>query len=276
MVARPNFRIESHQTGSGMTIGLVGELDDAACTGLIAHFEQVTGTPDTRNVVLDLSGVSFIDSAGMRAIIAIERRVGELGLTLSIAPPPAEVTELLQMTGIADRVALAPRGDQAPPRGPFIERIELDLPRDPNAPGRARAEVRGALPGRISDADRATLTLLTSEVVTNAVIHPGPAVQGSVGLRITAYDDRIRIEVDDAGAGFDFQDLPSEPREAGGHGLVVVDGLSSRWGTSRQSPGERARFCVWFELDVEYAPETPADPPEATEATDRPVATAEG
>ena len=273
MVALPNFRIDSFQTGSGMTIGLVGELDNAACTELIDRFEQVTGTPDTRSVVLDLSGVSFIDSAGMQAIIAIERRVGELGLTLSIAPPPAEVTELLQMTGIADRVTLAPRVDQAPPRGPFIEQIELDLPRDRNAPGRARVEVRSVLPGRISDADRATLTLLTSEVVTNAVIHPGPAVQGSVGLRITAYDDRIRVEVDDAGSGFDLQTLPSQPREAGGHGLVVVDGLSSRWGTSRQSTDERAGFCVWFELDVEYAPEASADLPEAT---DRPVATAEG
>lgn len=272
-MALPSFRIETFQTGSGNTIALAGELDDAACAVLLERFEELAATQEARHVVLDLSGVSFIDSAGMRAIVAIERRVGEQRLTLSISPPAAEVTELLQLTGIADRVPLAPRIDQAPPGGPFIERIELDLPRDRSAPGRARAELRATLPGRISEADRATLTLLTSEVVTNAVIHPGTEVEGSVGLQITAYADRIRVEVDDAGSGFNLQDLPPRPREAGGHGLVVVEGLSSRWGTNRHSSDESAGFCVWFELDLEYATEPSQDLPEAT---DRPVATAEG
>jgi anti-anti-sigma factor len=272
VAALPNFRIETVQTGSGTTIALVGELDNAACAELLDHFEAANAGADARNVMLDLSEVSFIDSAGMRAIIAIERRVSELGLTLSITPPPPEVTELLRVTGIVDRVPLTPRVDTPPPNEPFIERIELDLPRDPNAPGRARAELRGALAGRISESDRGTLTLLTSELVTNAVIHPGAAVEGSVGLRITAYADRIRIEVDDAGFGFELENLPARPRETGGHGLVVVDGLSSRWGTSRVSSGESPGFCVWFELDVEYAPQAPADLPEATDT----VGAAEG
>src|SRR6202042_41470 len=91
---------------------------------------------------------------------------------------------------------------------------------------------RRAIVGRLPDGDSATATLLTSELVTNAVIHPGQTVGGSVGLRITAFSDRIRVEVTDAGSGFDPGSLrPSEPREPGGHGLIVVDGLSSRWGT---------------------------------------------
>jgi anti-anti-sigma factor len=265
----PNFRIAAFQVGAGTTIKVVGELDNAACAELLERFEQVA--PDATEVVLDLSEVSFIDSAGMRAIIAIEHRVVERSLALAISPPAPEVTELLQVTGIADRIALTPRVDEAPPSSPFIERIELDLPRNSSAPGLARAEVRAVLPGRISDSDRATLTLLTSELVTNAVIHPEPGVEGAVGLRVTAYPDRVRVEVYDDGSGFELEDLPPRPREAGGHGLIVVDGVSSRWGTTRggdDTPG----FSVWFELDVDYAAEAPR---EVAEPADRSVARAE-
>jgi anti-anti-sigma factor len=268
----PNFRIAAFQVGTGTTIKVVGELDNAACAELLERFEQVA--PGAGELVLDLSEVSFIDSAGMRAIIAIERRVAERSMSLTISPPAPEVTELLEVTGIADHVALAPRVDEAPPGSRFIERVELDLPRNPSAPGLARAEVRAVLPGRISDSDRATLTLLTSELVTNAVIHPEPGVEGAVGLRITAYPDRVRVEVDDAGSGFDLQDLAPRPREAGGHGLIVVDGVSSRWGTSRGGD-DSAGFSVWFELDVDYAPEAPDDAAEPVRA-DRSVARAEG
>jgi anti-anti-sigma factor len=268
--ALPNFRIAAFQAGSETTIKVAGELDNAAGAGLLEHFEQVA--PDASEVVLDLSEVSFIDSAGMRAIIAIEHRVAERSLSLRIAQPPHEVTELLHVTGIADHVALAPRVDEAPPSARFIERIELELPRNPSAPGLARAEVRAVLPGRISDSDRATLTLLTSELVTNAVIHPEPGVEGTVGLRITAYPDRVRVEVDDTGSGFEIQNLPPRPREAGGHGLVVVEGVSSRWGTNRGGDDESTGFSVWFELDIDYAPEPACD---LGEPADRPVARAD-
>jgi anti-sigma regulatory factor (Ser/Thr protein kinase) len=134
---------------------------------------------------------------------------------------------------------------------PFLERIDMALSRAPDAPARARAEIRQAICGRLSGQDATTATLLTSELVTNAVIHPGLAVGGSVGLQITLFGDRIRVEVTDAGAGFDAASLPpARPGVAGGHGLFVVDGLSSRWGTSRRAVDDSDAFCVWFELDA--------------------------
>jgi len=272
VAAASSFRIETFQNESGTTIKLTGELDSATCAALIERFEKTARPPGTRQVVLDLAGVSFIDSAGMRAIIVIERLAGQHDLSLTVSPPPSAVTELLQVTGIADHVRLTPRDDQPALSAPLIERIELKLPRDPHAPGRARAELRTVLPGRISDADRATLILLTSELVTNAVIHPARGVEGAVELRISAHADRVRVEVGDAGSGFDLQTLPPRPRESGGHGLIVVEGLSNRWGTRRRTAEEGDGFCVWFELDVDYAPEATGSP----EATERPVAAAEG
>lgn len=250
----PNFRIATFQGESGTTIKLAGELDGATSSELLERFERLAADPETRSIAVDLTEVSFIDSAGMRAIIAIERTTAERELTLTIVPPPDEVTELLRIAGVADRLTLTPVLDAPSPSQPFIERIEIELEREPTAPGRARRELREALAGRIPGTECATLTLLTSEVVTNAVIHPQPGVGGTVGLRITAFADRVRVEVSDAGSGFELHNLPSAPRETGGHGLVVVDGLSSRWGTSRDRAGEGEGFCVWFELDVAYQP----------------------
>ena len=255
MAAGPNFRIATFQGESGTTIKLAGELDDATTAELVECFERLAAEPKGGHITVDLAQVTFIDSAGMRAIIAIERTTAERELTLTIMPPPDEVTELLRVAGVADHLTLTPAVDATPPSRPFLERIEIELERERTAPGRARQELREALAGRIPEPDAATLTLLTSEVVTNAVIHPHAGVGGSIGLRITAYPDRVRVEVSDAGAGFEPENLPPGPRETGGHGLVVVDGLSSRWGTHRLEDREGGGFCVWFELDVDYQPE---------------------
>ncbi|MGO9887604.1 MAG: STAS domain-containing protein [Solirubrobacteraceae bacterium] len=247
----PSFHIDTLENPLGITIKLAGELDSGTCAALLDRFEQTLPALRGRELVIDLEDVSFIDSSGMRAIIVMERRSSEERIALALALPPAAVTELLQITGIADRVPLAPQPDRAPPSEPFLERVEIALTRDADAPARARAELRQAIAGRLSDPDGSTATLLTSELVTNAVIHPGEGVGGDVALRITAYSDRIRVEVTDAGSGFDpASPPPVKPPEAGGHGLVVVDGLSSRWGTARRVVNGVDVFCVWFELDA--------------------------
>jgi anti-anti-sigma factor len=271
VAAAPNFRIETARTESGTTIKLGGELDNATCDELIAAFEQIVRAGAPGALVLDLAELSFVDSAGMRAIIVIEQVAGERGVTLRIRPAAGFVTDLLQMTGVGERVALSPSAGDPPPSPPFIERIELDLAREPTAPARARRELREAIAGRLDESDRATLTLLTSELVTNAVIHSDPGADGPVGLRITVSPESVRVEVSDAGIGFEPGTLRPRPREAGGHGLVVVDGLSSRWGTRRTQIHGDDGFCVWFELDVagEAAASGAGQPAEA------PVAAAE-
>ena len=137
-----------------------------------------------------------------------------------------------------------------PPNGPgFIEIVDLDLPAGPSAPGRARFEIRHATEAVLAENDSATATLLTSELVTNAVIHPQQPDDTSIALRIIRAPDRLRIEVTDSGSGFDPATPPQEKPESGGRGLLLVARLSDRWGTTRQTTKQRQEFCVWFELN---------------------------
>ncbi|MBV8952417.1 MAG: STAS domain-containing protein [Actinobacteria bacterium] len=292
MAALPDFRIETLKSGSGITIKLSGELDSATCDELVSAFEhavgpvgQAGGPPagagESPKVTLDLSDVTFIDSSGLRAVILVERSAGEHGMAITMLPPPQALTDLLQIADTSDHVTLAPHGADASSTQPFLERVELELARVPSAPARARAELRETFGERLQETDRGTATLLTSELVTNAVIHPDPDVGGSIGLRITAFADRLRVEVSDSGSGFVAGRLPPRRRETGGHGLVVVDGMSSRWGTRQTTADGEDGFCVWFELDVDYELSASADTPgsasaDAPEGAEQTAAAAEG
>jgi DNA-binding NarL/FixJ family response regulator len=85
-----------------------------------------------------------------------------------------------------------------------------------------------------------TVTLLVSELVTNAVLHAGSDVEVTVRLTDTA----ARIEVTDTSAD------PLNPRDAAsdedsGRGLALVGSLARRWGV-RPAPG--GGKTVWFEV----------------------------
>jgi anti-sigma regulatory factor (Ser/Thr protein kinase) len=122
-------------------------------------------------------------------------------------------------------------------------RVELRLPRTPQAPAIARAAVSGiceriALEGARSQ----TLLLLVSEIVTNAVVHSdGPAREPIVFLA-DVDGEAVRIAVADGGSG--FEPRAREPAgAAGGWGLSLVQREARRWGIETGC-GTR----VWFEF----------------------------
>jgi anti-sigma regulatory factor (Ser/Thr protein kinase) len=199
-------------------------------------------------ITLDLSRLSFIDSAGTRAVIMLEREARERGTPVVVTAPPDEVTELLRTAGVIQHLQLRPgaTGEVADP-APALERVELKLPLDPQSPARARAEVKELMTGR-DKTQTGDVLLLTSEIVTNAVIHPDTPSVAGIGLRIFTYSEGIRVEVDDAGDGFD-PTVPTTPGPERGRGLFLVDRFASRWGTQHREDGRGRRFVVWFELD---------------------------
>ncbi len=89
-------------------------------------------------------------------------------------------------------------------------------------------------------------TLLTSELVTNAVLHA--ATPMCVTLHVLP--DRIRIDVADGNPA--FPSIKEYGREAAtGRGLTLFDTLASNWGIQAVDGGK----IVWFELPVDYAVE---------------------
>lgn len=83
------------------------------------------------------------------------------------------------------------------------------------------------------------VSLLTSELVTNAILHAG----SKVDVAVCVDGDVVRVEVADASPRIPSPSQhPSDAQT--GRGLAVVESQASDWGT-RPTPGGK---IVWFEV----------------------------
>jgi anti-sigma regulatory factor (Ser/Thr protein kinase) len=122
--------------------------------------------------------------------------------------------------------------------------LRISLEQTPHAPALARAAITGFSDGsEIPPTRLATLLLLVSEIVTNAVIHSGAPDENEILLYARLTDaGPVRVEVTDRGPG--FTPAPRDPdRPGGGYGLFLVEREAISWGVDRKG-GTR----VWFEL----------------------------
>jgi anti-sigma regulatory factor (Ser/Thr protein kinase) len=122
--------------------------------------------------------------------------------------------------------------------------FESELPRSPEAPWMARRCLNAWFAEELELAEMNVAKLLTSELVTNAVLHG----KGQILLRAAVDDARLLVEVTDEGQGFERVAQRQGYKDLGGRGLAIVDSEASRWGIH---PGAT---CVWFELDRAGAP----------------------
>jgi anti-sigma B factor antagonist len=97
--------IEGRTMGTWMVLAVAGELDLATAPGLRERVRAIT--PDgPLKVVLDLTGVGFVDSSGLGAIVACLKHVRELGGDLVlVAPDASPVATLLRLTGLEPSIA---------------------------------------------------------------------------------------------------------------------------------------------------------------------------
>jgi anti-sigma regulatory factor (Ser/Thr protein kinase) len=121
--------------------------------------------------------------------------------------------------------------------------LEIDLERTARAPALARAAINGFCQEQeFSPSTIATLTLLVSEVVTNAVIHPDVKDSAPITVHAHLEKDAVHIEVRDTGTRFTPQ--PRNPdRIDGGYGLYLVEKVAKGWGLR---PGPTT--TVWFQV----------------------------
>lgn len=83
--------------------------------------------------------------------------------------------------------------------------------------------------------------LLTSELVTNAIVH----AKSSVCVRVVVHTNTIRVTVEDESEAHPQHTIASNSAVTG-RGLTLVDRLARRWGVEVLHGGRGK--AVWFEL----------------------------
>jgi anti-anti-sigma factor len=94
----PYFEVHLSEASEPLVVAATGELDAASASTLS---EALTGAHErSGSVVLDLAGVTFIDSSGLRVIAAEHTAAAEGGWAFRIVGPSDRVRRIFEMTGL--------------------------------------------------------------------------------------------------------------------------------------------------------------------------------
>ena len=95
--------LETSLAGRGAVIALNGELDLAGAAALEHELARVESEYDGA-VVLDLRGVGFMDSSGLRMIALAAQRAQSLGRRLALVPGSEQVMRVFEITRMHERL----------------------------------------------------------------------------------------------------------------------------------------------------------------------------
>ena len=98
--------LRSERDGVVHTIRVKGELDLANAKDLEHELRRVEGT-DAQSIVLDLSGLQFIDSTGVRVLLQAHARSRADSNRLALLRGPKAVQRVFELTGILRQLPFA-------------------------------------------------------------------------------------------------------------------------------------------------------------------------
>lgn len=91
-------------TGTGenrlLTVTITGEVDHHQARELMTELDRYIDGALPRELTLDLSGVTFMDSSGIAVLLRAYRRVAELGGVTAVRHVPGQAARVLRTAGL--------------------------------------------------------------------------------------------------------------------------------------------------------------------------------
>lgn len=91
--------MEIKKNAEATVIEVVGRLDTTSAPALEKAINEDIG--NAKNLVLDLKGVQYISSAGLRVLLGAQKKMQKIG-SMKVTNVCEAVMEVLEMTGFAD------------------------------------------------------------------------------------------------------------------------------------------------------------------------------
>ena len=91
--------IEIKRNADATIIELVGRLDTTTAPALDKTISEDIG--DTKNLVLDIKGLEYISSAGLRVLLSAQKKMQKIG-SMKVTNVCEAIMEVFEMTGFAD------------------------------------------------------------------------------------------------------------------------------------------------------------------------------
>jgi anti-sigma B factor antagonist len=100
------FAFEEKRRGGVAELALAGDLDMSATFRLEPAIDRLL--EDAEEIVLDLSGVAFVDSSGLGLLLATHQRSQEAECPLAIVNSRPEIRRVFRIAGVDDVLPIAP------------------------------------------------------------------------------------------------------------------------------------------------------------------------
>ena len=94
-----------------LTLKLTGEIDHHSAVGLREEADRLIYLEHPKKLLLDLSGIDFMDSSGLGFIMGRYALVSKLGGTLALLNPNARVSRILAISA-RERIIKTERTDK--------------------------------------------------------------------------------------------------------------------------------------------------------------------
>lgn len=89
-----------------LTVSLSGDIDHHRVKGLVRALEQEIDDRLPREVIVDGSGVSFMDSSGIAVLLRIWRRMQELDGSVTVTGFPEQPRRVLRAAGLEKIISI--------------------------------------------------------------------------------------------------------------------------------------------------------------------------
>ncbi len=106
-------QVDRRHRGSILVASLAGELDHHAAQAVRITLDQELAGQHGIRLILDLSGVTFMDSSGLGVILGRYKKIRDSGGEMAIAGASRSIDRLLEMSGLHKIVRMYPNCEVA-------------------------------------------------------------------------------------------------------------------------------------------------------------------
>jgi anti-sigma B factor antagonist len=102
--AMPNLEFQTTRNGTVAVVAPTGELDLSGAAVLEAELDRLAEEPELGSVVLDLRGLEFMDSSGLRLVVLADMRTREAGRRFALIRGGDTVHRVFEITRMSERL----------------------------------------------------------------------------------------------------------------------------------------------------------------------------
>lgn len=100
-----DLKLDVRRDAEAVVIAARGELDVSSADSFSAELDRA-GQAGVHRVVLDLSGLEFMDSSGIACLVKAQRNAQAYGQRFVVVRGPRQIQQLLELTGLAKHLTI--------------------------------------------------------------------------------------------------------------------------------------------------------------------------